>query len=193
MEGNYMKKPFYKKWWVWIITALLMIFVAAGVSGNKKDSTKPAIAENKETKLTVDEYKQRVEKALKEMGEKTKLKINSTEVLEDGRTSIGLSNNIFIFLDTDKDKHIKKASLAMTPNAFFTEQKDFKFAFLLLIGTIDDSLSFGERNLVKQELGLSDETVFSKDHTKVYQKNKIRYTYKGSIKENFILQGELRK
>lgn len=127
------------------------------------------------------------------MGEKTKLKINSTEVLEDGRTSIGLSNNIFIFLDTDKDKHIKKASLAMTPNAFFTEQKDFKFAFLLLIGTIDDSLSFGERNLVKQELGLSDETVFSKDHTKVYQKNKIRYTYKGSIKENFILQGELRK
>ncbi|WP_206732699.1 hypothetical protein, partial [Halarcobacter ebronensis] len=86
---------------------------------------------------------------MKEMGEKTKLKINSTEVLEDGRTSIGLSNNIFIFLDTDKDKHIKKASLAMTPNAFFTEQKDFKFAFLLLIGTIDDSLSFGERNLVK--------------------------------------------
>lgn len=193
MEGNYMKKPFYKKWWVWIITALLIIFVAAGVSGNKKDSTKPAIAENKETKLTVDEYKQRVETALKEMGEKTKLKINSTEVLEDGRTSIGLSNNIFIFLDTDKEKQIKKASLAMTPNAFFTEQKDFKFAFLLLIGTIDDSLSFGERNLVKQELGLSDETVFSKDHTKVYQKNKIRYTYKGSIKENFILQAELRK
>lgn len=193
MEGNYMKKPFYKKWWVWIITALLIIFVAAGVSGNKKDSTKPAIAENKETKLTVDEYKQRIEKALKEMGEKTKLKINSTEVLEDGRTSIGLSNNIFIFLDTDKNKHIKKASLAMTPNAFFTEQKDFKFAFLLLIGTVDDSLSFGERNLVKQELGLSDETVFSKDHTKVYQKNKIRYTYKGSIKENFILQAELRK
>ncbi|MEE2013552.1 hypothetical protein P4V61_15975, partial [Bacillus thuringiensis] len=104
-----MKKPFYKKWWVWIIAALIIIFVAAGVSGNKKDSTKPAIAENKETKLTVDEYKQRVEKALKEMGEKTKLKINSTEVLEDGRTSIGLSNNIFIFLDTDKDKHIKKA------------------------------------------------------------------------------------
>ncbi|WP_259384027.1 hypothetical protein [Bacillus thuringiensis] len=188
-----MKKPFYKKWWVWIIAALLIIFVAAGVSGNKKDSTKPAVAENKEAKLTVDEYKQRIEKALKEMGEKTKLKINSTEVLEDGRTSIGLSNNIFIFLDTDKNKHIKKASLAMTPNAFFTEQKDFKFAFLLLIGTVDDSLSFGERNLVKQELGLSDETVFSKDHTKVYQKNKIRYTYKGSIKENFILQAELRK
>ncbi|EJR89746.1 hypothetical protein [Bacillus cereus] len=188
-----MKKPFYKKLWVWIITALLIIFVVAGVSGNKKDSTKPAIAEDKETKLTVDEYKQRIEKALKEMREKTKLEINSTEVLEDGRTSIGLSNNIFIFLDTDKGNHIKKASLAMTPNAFFTEQKDFKFAFLLLIGTIDDSLSFGERNLVKQELGLSDETVFSKDHTKVYQKNKIRYTYKGSIKENFILQAELRK
>ncbi|MEC3127859.1 hypothetical protein P9Z75_30265, partial [Bacillus tropicus] len=79
------------------------------------------------------------------------------------------------------------------PNAYFTEMEDFKFAFLLLIGTMDDSLNFGERNLVKQELGLSDEIIFSKDHTKVYQKNKIRYTYKGSIKENFILQAELRK
>lgn len=187
-----MKKPFYKKWWVWVIAALLIIFVAAGISGNKKADSNSAVAKNQKS-LTVDEYTKRVDKALKEMGEKTKLKINSTEVLKDGRTSIGLSDNIIIVLETDNNKNIKKASLAMTPNAYFTEMEDFKFAFLLLIGTMDDSLSFGERNLVKQELGLSDEKVFSKDHTKVYQKNEIRYTYKGSIKENFILQAELRK
>lgn len=127
------------------------------------------------------------------MGDKTKLKINSTEILDDGRTSLSLSNNIIIFLDTNKDKHITKASLGMTPNAYLTEQEDFKFAFLLLIGTMDDSLSFGDRNLVKQELGISDEKIFSKDYSKSYKKNGIMYTYKGSMKDNFILQAELRK
>ncbi|MEM5633402.1 hypothetical protein AAHB55_08275 [Bacillus cereus] len=187
-----MKKPLYKKWWVWLITALLIIFIAAGISGNKKNDSKSAVAENK-TSLTVDEYTKRIDKALKEMGDKTKLKVNSTQVLEDGRTSIALSDNIIIFVDTDKDKHIKKASLGMTSNAYLTEQEDFKFAFLLLIGTVDDSLSFGDRNLVKQELGISDEKVFSKDYSKSYKKNGIMYTYKGSMKDNFILQAELRK
>ncbi|MGK8427690.1 hypothetical protein OF864_22510 [Bacillus cereus] len=188
-----MKKPFYKKWWVWIITALLMIFVAAGISGNKKDTPKPAVAKNEKTSLTVDVYTKKIDKALKEMGDKTKLKADSIEVLKDGKTAINLSQNIIIFLETDKNKNVKKASLAMTPDAYLTEKEDFKFAFLLLIGTIDNSLSFGDRNLVKQELGLSDEKVFSKDYTNSYKKNEIMYTYKGSIKENFILQAELRK
>lgn len=187
-----MKKPIYKKWWVWLIAALLIIFVAAGISGNKKGDTKTTATENK-TNLTVDEYKQRLDKALKEMGDKTKLKVNSPQLLEDGRTSIALSDNIIIFIDTDKNKQIKKASLGMTSNAYLTEQEDFKTAFTLLIGTVDDSLSFGDRNLVKQELGISDEKVFSKDHSKSYKKNGIMYTYKGSMKDNFILQAELRK
>ncbi|MFY0163792.1 hypothetical protein P3K79_09795 [Bacillus anthracis] len=199
-----MKKPFYKKWWFWVI---IIIIVAVGIGSNGKKTEKTTATpsetqqttqkvekeKNKKSALTVDEYKNRINSALKEMGEKTKLKINSTEVLDDGRTSIALSNNIIIFLDTDKDKHIKKASLGMTPNAYLTEQEDFKFSFLLLIGTMDNSLSFGDRNLVKQELGLSDEKIFSKDYTKSYKKNGIMYTYKGSIKENFILQAEFRK
>ncbi|MEB9420536.1 hypothetical protein P4J12_19640 [Bacillus cereus] len=142
------------------------------------------------TGLTVDTYTKRVNDALKEMGEKTKLKVSSTNILEDGKTAINLSPDIIIFLETDKNKNIKKASLAMTPNAYFTEIEDFKFAFLLLIGTIDDSLSFGDRNLIKQKLGINDEKVFSKDHLKSFKNNGIRYTYKGSIKNNFILQAE---
>ncbi|MDM5155830.1 hypothetical protein QUF88_19155 [Bacillus sp. DX1.1] len=193
-----MKKPFYKKWWFWVI-----IFVVLGVLGtninNKNKDAKPAVAETKskdtkkeakKTGLTVDEYTKRINSALDEMGDKTKLKISSSEVVEDGRTAIALSNNIFIFLETDKDKIIKKVSLGMTSKAYFTEMEDFKFAFLLLIGTVDESLSFGERNLVKQELGISDEKVFSKDHTKSYKKNGIMYTYKGNIKEDFILQAK---
>ncbi|OTZ18130.1 hypothetical protein BK756_00500, partial [Bacillus thuringiensis serovar aizawai] len=140
------------------------------------------------TGLTVDTYTKRVNDALEEMGEKTKLKVSSTNILEDGKTAINLSPDIIIFLETDKNKNIKKASLAMTPNAYFTEIEDFKFAFLLLIGTMDDSLSFGDRNLIKQKLGINDEKVFSKDHLKSFKNNGTRYTYKGSIKDNFILQ-----
>ncbi|MDZ4567449.1 hypothetical protein [Bacillus cereus] len=190
-----MKKPIYKKWWVWVF-----IFVVCGVIGtnmnNKDKDSKPVVAENtskevKKTGLTVDEYQNRINKALKETGEKTKLKINSTNVTEDGKTAINLSQNIIIFLETDKNENVKKVSLAMTPNAYLTEKEDFKFAFLLLIGTVDNSLSFGDRNLVKQELGLNDEKVFSKDYTKAYKKNGIMYTYKGNMKDNFILQAEL--
>lgn len=112
-------------------------------------------------------------------------------VTEDGKTAINLSHNIIIFLKTDKNKNVKKASLAMTPNAYINEIEDFKFAFSLLIGTVDDSLSLGDRNFVKQELGLSDEKVFSKDYTKAYKKNGIMDTYKGNMKDNFILQAEL--
>lgn len=192
-----MKKPIYKKWWFWVL-----IFVVCGVIGtnmnNKNNDSKPVVAENKseevkKTGLTVDEYQTRINKALKEMGEKTKLKINSTNVTEDGKTAINLSKNIIIFLENDKNKDVKKASLAMTPNAYLTEKEDFKFAFLLLIGTVDDSLSFGDRNLVKNELGLNDEKVFNKDYTKAYKKNGIMYTYTGNIKDNFILQAELKK
>ncbi|MBE7133884.1 hypothetical protein FT642_20045 [Bacillus paranthracis] len=159
----------------------------------KKKQKEAEKEQNKKSTLTVDEYKNRINNALKEMGDKTRLKINSTEILDEGRTSLALSNNIIIFLDTNKDNNITKASLGMTANAYLTEQEDFKFAFLLLIGTMDDSLSFGDRNLVKQELGINDEKVFSKDYSKSYKKNGIMYTYKGSMKDNFILQAELRK
>ncbi|PFZ77688.1 hypothetical protein COL70_30715, partial [Bacillus pseudomycoides] len=87
-------------WWFWVI-----IFVFCGVIGSNMNSenndSKPVVAENKskevkKTGLTVDEYQTRINKALKETGEKTKLKINSTNVTEDGKTAINLSQNIII-------------------------------------------------------------------------------------------------
>ena len=53
-------------------------------------------------------YTQKIDKALKEMGDKTKLKADSIEVLKDGKTAINLSQNIIIFLETDKNKNVKK-------------------------------------------------------------------------------------
>lgn len=148
--------------------------------------------ETKVKKATIDEYKGRINQAFKEMGRKTNLKINSTEVLEDGRTVINLSDNILIFLTTDKDQYIEKATLGMTTDAYLLEHKDFEFAFLLLIGTIDDTLNYSERYLVKQELGLSDKDAFNKQFTKTYKRNGIAYTFKGGIKDNFILQAEIK-
>ncbi|HDR4862256.1 TPA: hypothetical protein QCR61_004579 [Bacillus cereus] len=149
--------------------------------------------ETKVKKATIDEYKGRINQAFKEMGRKTNLKINSTNVLEDGRTVINLSDNILIFLTTDKDQYIEKATLGMTTDAYLLEHKDFEFAFLLLIGTIDDTLNYSERYLVKQELGLSDKDAFNKQFTKTYKRNGIAYTFKGGIKDNFILQAEIKK
>ncbi|MEH7754772.1 hypothetical protein V7457_27285 [Bacillus toyonensis] len=209
-----MKKPFYKKWWFWGI----IIFFILGIAGThdkkeeeKKNAAKEVAAENKqekkkeesknaikaqdETKVKkakIDEYKGRINQDFKEMGRKTNLKINYTDVLEDGRTVINLSDNILIFLTTDKNQYIEKATLGMTTDAYLLEHKDFEFAFLLLIGTIDDTLNYSERYLVKQELGLSDKDAFNKQFTKTYKRNGITYTFKGGIKDNFILQAEIK-
>ncbi|HDR7998338.1 TPA: hypothetical protein QCY50_004963 [Bacillus cereus] len=159
----------------------------------EEESKQPIKAqETKVKKATIDEYKSRINQAFTEMGRKTNLKINSTDVLEDGRTVINLSDNILIFLTTDKDKYIEKATLGMTTDAYLLEHKDFEFAFLLLIGTIDDTLNYSERYLVKQELGLSDKDAFNKQFTKTYKRNGITYTFKGGIKDNFILQAEIK-
>jgi hypothetical protein len=164
-----------------ILVMILGVLLITGCGGEDSTST---------SGVKVEEYKNRINEALKQMGNEITLKILSTEVNEDGRTVITLSENIMIFLDLNKDETIKKVSLGMVPNAYFTEMDNFKFAFLLLVGTVDDTLSFGERNKVIQDLGLSDETVFAKEHLKTVIVNDIMYTYKGSIKENFILQAE---
>ncbi|WP_180954012.1 hypothetical protein [Bacillus sp. M6-12] len=53
-------------------------------------------------------------------------------------------------------------------------------------------MSLNERNKVISQLGLTDETTFTKDHIEVYHFNNIGNTYKGSIKEDFILQAEFK-
>jgi len=144
--------------------------------------------EKESKKITVEEYEGRIDQALKEMGDKTNLEIISTEE-KNGKTVIILSENIMIFLETEKDK-INKATLGMTSNAYLSEKDDFDFALLLLVGTVDDSLSFGDRNKVISELGLKNEKMFTEKHTEMYTNNDIQYTYSGSLKDNFLLVAE---
>jgi hypothetical protein len=183
-----------------ILLATLFLLVACGSNEEKAEpKVEPKVVETKteskepietSTDVTIEEYENRISKALKQMGNKTNLKILSSEKQEDGKTVITLSENVMIFLTTNKKDIIENIALGVMPDTFFTDKDDFQFSFLLLVGTADDSLSMGERNLVLKELGLDDEENFTKEHTASYRNNDISYTYKGSIKENFILQAE---
>lgn len=59
--------------------------------------------------------------------------------------------------------------------------------FTLLVGTVDDSLSLGDRNLLINDLGLRGNNLL--DYTEVINHNNIQYTYKGTA-ENVVLQAE---
>ena len=182
-----------------ILLATLFLLVACGSNEEKEESgVEPKVETKTESKkptetstdVTIEEYENRISKALKQMGNKTNLKILSSEKQEDGKTVITLSENVMIFLTTNKKDIIENIALGVMPDTLFTDKDDFHFSFLLLVGTADDSLSMGERNLVLKELGLDNEENFAIEHTAAYKNNDISYTYKGSIKENFILQAE---
>lgn len=164
-----------------LVFLVLSVFLISGCG-----SESPATAAG----VTVDEYKIRINEALKQAGDQTTLKIINEDVLEDGKISLALSNNIFIFLRENEDGFIDQYNLAMASNAFMTETENFRFAFLLLIGTVDESLSFGDRNLVLRDLGISHEDAFFEEHTKVITNNDIQYTYKGSFVDNYVLRAE---
>jgi pectin methylesterase-like acyl-CoA thioesterase len=181
LGGNDLKK-FFK----FGCLPLLLLFVVIIVIAIISDSNDKKDRESK--KITIEEYEGRISQALKEMGEDTDLKIISNEE-KNGKTVITLSEDIMLFLETEKEK-INKATLGMTSSAYLTDKDDFDFALLLLVGTVDDSLSMGDRNKVISELGLKDEKIFTEKNTEIYTNNDIRYTYSGSIKDNFLLEAE---
>ena len=143
--------------------------------------------------FTVEEFESRLSEALKQIGDDTNLKIISSEEDEDGGQTIRLSDNIYIFIDKDINGKITHVSLTTTSNAYFTEKKDLDLAFLLLVGNVDDTLSFGDRNKLIANLGLTDKNINIIDYTKVYNQNNIQYTYKGDLKEDaaIILQAAI--
>lgn len=176
-----------------LLIPFLLILLAAcgGTSSENQSKDNEEVKETSTNKeLTVDEYVSRIEKALNEMGDKTNLKIISNEENEDKRQVITLSENIFIFIEKKGDK-VKQVNLAATTNALLTEKEDLDFAFLLLVGTVDDTLVYKDRYEVVRELGLSDDNTNIMDHLKVVNKNKVRYTFKGDNK-SLILQAEFK-
>ncbi|EDS77345.1 conserved hypothetical protein [Clostridium botulinum C str. Eklund] len=72
MENQKNKKPFYKKWWFWVIAIIVIVFVWAG-SGSSNNSTS--------TNSTTKEVKQEPAKTIK-IGEEAKAGNIGVKVLE---------------------------------------------------------------------------------------------------------------
>lgn len=162
------------------IISLFLLGLAA--CGGEKEKT------SKSFDFTVEDLEGRINDALKQMGDKTNLKIASNEVLEDGRNVIALSDNIYFYVTTDDStKKVSEVTLGATNDAYLTEKEDLDFSFLLLVGTVDDSLVAGDRSKVVAELGLMDKNINIMDHTEVYNNNDIQYTYKGDLKDDAII------
>jgi hypothetical protein len=153
------------------ISLLLLSLLLVGCSGGEKTFD-----------FTVAEYEERVGNALNQMD--IGLSVLSSEENEDGRQVLSLSEDVFIFIDKDGDKPTA-VSLAAMPNV--TETDDIYKIFTLLVGTVDDSLSLGDRNLLINDLGLRGNNLL--DYTEVINHNNIQYTYKGTA-ENVVLQAK---
>lgn len=187
--------------WIGALSALLLAACGDEAENTKEKPTNETVNKVEEKveepqeeikNLTIEEYESRISQALKEMGNNTNLKIVSTEKQEDGQTVITLSENVMIFITTNEKEIIERVALGVMPEVYLTDKDDFRFALLLLVGTVDDSLSMGDRNLIIKELGLDNDENLTEEQMEIYKNNDITYTYKGSIKEHFILQAEFK-
>lgn len=186
---------------IFYVSALSVLLLSGCGSSNSNEAaieppqTVKAEVKEKESKditFTLKEYEGRIVQALEEMGDKTNLKFISSELQDDGKTVITLSENVMLFVTTNKKDVVEHIGLGVMPEVFFTHKDDFYFSFLLLIGTADASLSMGDRNLILRELGIDNEENLSEVHSKTHRNNNVVYKYRGTIKENFILQAELK-
>ncbi len=182
---------------VFIASFILFVIAIAMTPTQEETTTDNELVETSapvnskiKSNLTIQEYENRLTQAFKEMGNKTRMKIVSSELQDGGRTLITLSEHISITLTTNNKGFINEALLTMSPDAYYAANEDFDFSFLLLVGTVDNSLSFGGRHLLIRELGLDDDSNLKKSYTNSHLNNGIKYTYNGNPKDNFNLLAE---
>ncbi|MFJ5564843.1 hypothetical protein [Lysinibacillus xylanilyticus] len=149
-------------------------------------------SKNKASTGAINEY----ETTLKQIITKTKsnsiISMKDKELIEDGKYSIELTSNIFIFVDVNKENNIEKISAAVSSNALSTQNKEVKIAFEALLQSTDKTLSTQQQSAILEKLGfISDGKLI--DHTEVYTLNNVTYTYHSSIEnDSAILQAKLK-
>ncbi|MFJ7831817.1 hypothetical protein ACIQXU_16525 [Peribacillus sp. NPDC097284] len=177
-------KKFLKFGCLPIVVLIVVIIIIAMKSDSDFRKEKEA------KKITVEEYEKRVNQALTEMGDKTRLKILSSEEIEKNKYAIALSETIVIFLEINENKKIDKATVSVDPSVKLTNKKDFDIAFELLIGSADNDLTLGERTKLRRALGLYSEETFNKKTVQVKNSNEITFTFKGDPSSIFILEAK---
>lgn len=139
--------------------------------------------------FTVNDLKDRIQNALNQMGSDTNLKIISVDETKGDQYTIVLSENIVFLVDVDNSTNkAKKVALKAQYDSALIEKEDLDFSFLLLAGTVDDSLSYADRYAIKKHLGLSDKNINILDHEKETEVNNVKYLYKGSVEDGIELQ-----
>jgi len=203
------KKSIFKKWWFYVgIIAVLALIGAiqdylddGKINSNTKtantevkDNETEEVNTNKEKEstkgITLDKYKERLTSALKEKGDDTELRILSDEEIEDNRNAITLADGLAIFLDTDENNKIIKATVAIDAILKESQPDDFIFAFELLIGTVDDSLTVGERTNIRKSLKLYTEDTYEGTQVTTDDYNNVSYTFIGEQSKIYTLAAE---
>lgn len=203
------KKSIFKKWWFYVgIIAVLALIGAiqdylddGKINSNTKtantevkDNETEEVNTNKEKEstkgITLDKYKERLTSALREKGDDTELRILSDEEIEDNRNAITLADGLAIFLDTDENNKIIKATVAIDAILKETQPDDFIFAFELLIGTVDDSLTVGERTNIRKSLKLYTEDTYEGKKVTTDDYNNVSYTFIGEQSKIYTLAAE---
>lgn len=126
--------------------------------------------------VSVQEYSSRVESALNEIKDPN-LSYHEPIKLDDGKTSVALIDNGKAAIRFSEDD--KEHSVAM--HLFDSKaigKKSFYNSLRLLIGTVDDSLTMGERQLVLNDLHIDYDEIGPEDIlVKSTTKNGIYYSF----------------
>lgn len=173
-----------------LLTALLLAACGGNETERLIEDASPVKVESDNAgvndDLTVDGYIERLNDVFKQMGSKTNLQVGTVFDTDDNTTNIRLSDDTIIIASTNNGI-INQLSLQMEPDAFYSSNDDFNFAFLLLVGTSDTTLSFGERNLTLRELGLDDKSVFDKKYKSDTKIGTFTFQYEGNPKTEYTL------
>ena len=117
---------------------------------------------------------------------------SSVEKLENGRYSVALDSEIFLFMDVNKDDEVVEANIAASTTSFGEKMNKIKYAFVTSVKSADSELSDTQIDKLFDDLKITwDNNML--DQTEVKTLNDIKYTYKGDNEDGIvILQTEMK-
>ena len=144
-------------------------------------------AKTKSLASTVEEYETKFKEGLS-----MAFSPSSVEKLENGRYSVALDSEIFLFMDVNKDDEVIEANIAASTDSFGEKMNKIKYAFVTSVKSADSELSDTQIDKLFDDLKITwDNNML--DQTEVKTLNDIKYTYKGDNEDGIvILQTEMK-